>query len=140
MIEMDVEQSVSPAGPVLDAGLVVDAAFLTYLPQRPAERAHQLDRVSGELLGILRWTRHQDILPQTSVWIRDFRSRGGSSDQYRPDRQTDRPNLGFGHGKRCCAGDPLARAKADVAAEAVSGNLPGLRIVEWNLRAGWWTL
>jgi hypothetical protein len=35
--------------------------------------------VPAEPLGVLRWTRHQDVLPQTAVWTRSVRSQGGTS-------------------------------------------------------------
>jgi hypothetical protein len=47
--------------------------------QCPARRADQLNRVLAELLGVLRWTGHLDILPQTSVWFQGVRSAGGTS-------------------------------------------------------------
>jgi len=42
---------------------VVDPEFAGDLPQRPITRVDQLDRVTTELLRILRPARHQDILP-----------------------------------------------------------------------------
>ena len=51
-------------------GLVIDTKLTAYLTQRPARRrADQRDRVSTELLGILRWTGHQNILPQTNCLV-----------------------------------------------------------------------
>lgn len=38
-----------------------------------------LHRVTAELLRVLRWTGHQNILPQTTVWFQGVRSRGGTS-------------------------------------------------------------
>jgi cytochrome P450 len=49
-----------------------------------------------------------------------------------PQRRTDRQSLAFGRGLHYCLGDLLAHAEADVAAVALFGKLPELRIVAWQ--------
>jgi hypothetical protein len=58
---------------------MVDTQLTGDLPQRTIRGPDQIDRILAELLGILRRTWHQDILPQAAAWFQGVRSRGGTS-------------------------------------------------------------
>jgi cytochrome P450 len=57
---------------------------------------------------------------------------GDDAGVFDPERDAASPNLAFGRGIHHCLGEPLARAEADVAAVALFGNLPGLRVIAWE--------
>src|SRR5439155_25629971 len=86
LVGADLAAVITAAGPGLlsgvdpvPQGLVVHPELTADITQRPARGPDQLHRVFTELLGILRWTWHLDILPQTTVWFQGVRPEGGTS-------------------------------------------------------------